>query len=169
MIVAFYEGNARDDRGRLLDEILQLDDDRLEYIHDFIQWLFPLPERSGANASAPRLDDAAIAAFRARPELRAALRRSLDRMLAFYGFEWSHGAIVKSSSYEERCTNWLRAENHNHLRLTRILHSLYLLGEAHAAQAFFDALAAVYEEERRSNRNRISERTFDFWTRAGGR
>ena len=48
-LVAFYRDGARDDEGRTLAEILAWDDDRLEEIHDFIQWLFPLPERSGAN------------------------------------------------------------------------------------------------------------------------
>lgn len=165
-IVAFYEGAAPDDRGRRLDEILQFDDDRLEDIHDFIQWLFPLPDRSGANPSAPTLDDAAIQAFRTRPELRAALRRSLDRMVAFYGLEWSGERIVKSPSFAQRSNNWLHAGNHNHLRLTRMLRSLYLLGEAHAAQALLDLLVEIYDEERRKGSNRISARTFNFWQSA---
>jgi hypothetical protein len=112
-IVAFYEGNAPDDCGRLHRDILQFDDDRLEDVHDFIQWIFPLLERSGASPSAPVLDRAAIEAFRSRPELRAALRRSFDRMLAFYGFGWSGDRIVKapafldalSEIYAEDCRN----------------------------------------------------------------
>lgn len=165
-IVAFYEGEAPDDRGRRLNEILQFDDDRLEDVHDFIQWLFPLPERSGANPSAPILDDAAVEAFRARPELRAALRRSLDRMLGFYGLEWSGERIVKSPSFAQRSGNWLHAGNHNHLRLTRMLRSLFLLGEAQAAKALFDFLAEIYDEEHQTGRNRISDRTFNFWQSA---
>jgi hypothetical protein len=164
-IVAFYESRASDDRGRLLDDILKFDDERMEYVHDFIQWLFPLPERSGANPSAPRLDDYAIDAFRTRPELRAALRRSLDRMLAFYGFAWSAERIVKGPSFAQR-SDWLRPGNHNHLRLTRILRSLNLLGEPQAALAFYDALSDIYHEERRTGRNRISDRTFSFWSGA---
>lgn len=164
-IVAFYEGSAPDDRGRMLSDILGFDDDRLESVHDFIQWLFPLRERSSANPLAPVLDDAAIAAFHARPELHAALRRSLDRMLAFYGFDWRGERIVKSDSFPGS-SGWLSAENHNHLRLSRILGSLRILGEPQAAQALFEALEATYREERLAGRNRISERTFNFWSRA---
>jgi hypothetical protein len=164
-LVAFYEGSAPDDRGRFRDEILQFDDERLEAVHNFIQWLFPLPERSGANPAAPILDAAAIDAFRARPELHAALRRSLDRMLAFYGFAWSGDCVVKSASFPGR-SDWLAPENHNYLRLTRILRSLSLLGEAGAAQALFTALSEIYNEERRTGRNRISDRVFHFWRRA---
>jgi hypothetical protein len=161
-IVAFYDGSAPDDRGRFRDEILQFDDGRLEAVHDFIQWLFPLPEPSGANPSAPILDAPAIDAFRTRPELRAALRRSLDRMLAFYGFAWSGERIVKSASFPER-HDWLSPGNHNHLRLTRILRSLNVLGEPRCAQALLNALSEIYHEERRTGRNRISDRTFHFW------
>lgn len=164
-IVAFYEGSAPDDRGRLRDEILNLSDDELEAIHDFIQWLFPLPERSGANPSAPILDDVAIEAFQTRLDVRAALRRALDRMLAFYGFRWSGNRIVKSVSFPERIRNWLHAGNHNHLRLTRMLRSLTVLGETDAARALFEALTEVYEEERRGLR-RITDTTFDYWRRA---
>jgi hypothetical protein len=166
-ILAFYEGRASDDRGRFRDEILRFDDRQLEEIHDFIQWLFPLPERSGANPSAPRLDDAAIAAFRARPELREALRRSLDRMLTFYGLEWSGERIVEGPFFPGQ-SNWLHPGNHNHLRLTRILRSLRLLGEAQAAQTLFDVLSDIYREERRTGRNRISRRSFQFWKSAAG-
>jgi hypothetical protein len=167
-IVAFYEGSAPDDRGRFLDAILDYDDDRIEAVHDFIQWLFPLPERSGANPCAPILDDAAIEAFHARPELRAALRRSLDRMLAFYGFERNGERVTKSASYARRSRKWLQIGNHNHLRLTRMLRSLYLLGEARAAQALFERLTEIYRDERQSPRSRISERTFEFWRAAIG-
>jgi len=168
-IVAFYEGSAPDDRGRFLRDVLRFDDERLEYVHDFIQWLFPLPERSGANPLAPILDAAAIDAFRERPELRAALRESLDRMLSFYGFAWSGNRIVRSASFSLRSSNWLNAGNHNHLRLTRMLRSLALLGERDAALAFFAVLSEIYgEEQRRTGQSRISERSFGFWKSAVG-
>ncbi|MFY9664784.1 MAG: opioid growth factor receptor-related protein [Candidatus Cybelea sp.] len=164
-IVAFYEGSAPDDRGRLREEILRFDDERLEDVHDFIQWLFPLPERSGANPAAPILDDSAIDAFHARPELRVALRQSFDRMLSFYGFAWSGDRIVKGASFSER-SGWLSPGNHNHLRLTRILRSLSVLGEAQAAQTLFEALSHIYNDEGCTRRNRITERTFNFWSSA---
>ena len=165
--MAFYEGSAPDDRGRFLSDIIAFDDERIESVHDFIQWLFPMPERSGANPSAPILDRAAIDEFRARPELRASLRRSLDRMLAFYGFAWSGGRIVKSASFPG-CSGWLGAGNHNHLRLTRILRSLCVLGESEAADALLERLSAVYDEDRQSGESRLSKRTLCFWKSATG-
>ena len=130
-LVAFYEGSGRDDRGRSLDDVLHFDDAALEETHDFIQWLFPLRDRSGANPAAPRLDDAAVAAFHARRELRQNVRRSYDRMLAFY-----KGGL-----------SWLTPGNHNHLRLTRMMISLRTLGlerEARALHEYVGALAASH-------------------------
>src|SRR5687767_14960180 len=61
-IVEFYSG-GRDSAGRTLDEILAWDDDRLEAIHDYIQWLFPTRQPSGVNPFAPLVTDATVRAF----------------------------------------------------------------------------------------------------------
>jgi hypothetical protein len=166
-LIAFYRDGARDDAGRTLASILAWDDYRLESVHDFIQWLFPLPEPSGANPSAPVLDDAAIAAFRASPSLRERLRASLDRMLRFYGFSWDPAAsappaLLLAPNFPDRSRNWLSLMNHNHLRLTRILRSTRLLGLAAESSALFAALDAIYREFP----DRITPRTFAYWVAA---
>jgi hypothetical protein len=125
-----------------------------------------VPERSGARPLAPILDHAAIETFRTRPDLRAALRTSLDRMLSFYGFAWNGERIVRNAGFPLSSSNWLHEGNHNHLRLTRMLRSLTLLGERDAALALFAALSDVYEEERRTGRRRISDRSFQLWGNA---
>jgi hypothetical protein len=76
-LVAFYRGDGRDHRGRLLSHILGFDFDELEFHHDYIQWLFPLTEPSGANASAPLLSKADIATFTSDESLRQTLLKSL--------------------------------------------------------------------------------------------
>lgn len=165
-LVSFYRGTGRDDEGRRLAEILQWPDERLEYTHDYIQWMFPLKERSQFNAAAPVLDEGAIAAFLEDAGLRAELFESLKRMLVFYGFEWNEGAVRRTGRYVERAREWVTPGNHNHLRITRILKCLTLLGLADEARAFFDCLAAVHEEERGKPRPGISEVTFRFWAEA---
>jgi len=82
-IIRFYEGEAPDDRGRSLRQIWRWPDEKFERVHDYIEWLFPLPEPSSFNPEAPILDEETIREFRTRPELRASLRSSFLRMLAF--------------------------------------------------------------------------------------
>ncbi|MBN9658959.1 MAG: hypothetical protein J0H49_12320 [Acidobacteria bacterium] len=165
-LVSFYRGTGRDDAGRRLKEIRQWPDERLEYTHDYIQWMFPLRERSQFNYGAPVLDEAAIAVFRDDAALRAELFESLKRMLLFYGLEWHEDAVRRTGRFAERALDWVTAGNHNHLRITRILKCLRLLGLAKEARAFFDCLAAVYEEERGKPRPGISAVTFQFWSEA---
>src|SRR5438045_7738196 len=86
-ITQFYSGAQPDDRGRYLNDIQKWTDDELERVHDFIQWMFPLRERSGVNYTAPVLDEATIREFKSRPELQDKLRSSFLRMVKFYGME----------------------------------------------------------------------------------
>ena len=171
-IVRFYDPNiqAKDRRGRTRSSILAWSDDELEYHHDYIQLLFPLPEGSPFNPSAPVIDEATFNAFRSRLELQTQLRVSLKRMLHFYGFQFAsetangNGAqelqVVNGSNYPEASRNWVRRFNHNHLRITRILRSLRVLGLETEAWEFFKALKRVYEG------GKIGQKSMMFWTRA---
>ena len=165
-ILDFYSGAAPDDRGRMLADIQTWPDGELEDVHSYIQWLFPLREPSPVNPSAPVLDRETIAEFRARPELVENLRRSFLRMLKFYGLEWSDGGVVRAADFGVRSRNWLWPGNHNHLRITRILKCLALLGLEAEARAFLACLSAIYGEEERKPRPSISEDTWRFWSTA---
>jgi Opioid growth factor receptor (OGFr) conserved region len=168
-LIAFYRDGARDDRDRTLSEILAWPDDRLEDIHDFIQWLFPLPERSGANPAAPTLDAATIQAFHDTPVMRERLHQAFERMLRFYGLAWvasaAGGIAERLPDFRERAQNWLWPMNHNHLRLTRILRSTLLLGLEPESKALFHALNAIYREYP----DRVAARTHAFWSDAAQR
>lgn len=86
-LIAFYAGTGGDHRGRRLNDILHWGANKLESSHDYIQTLFPLPEESGVNWSAPVINREVFEAFRSRLELREKLRESFKKMLWFYGFE----------------------------------------------------------------------------------
>jgi hypothetical protein len=62
-LVEFYFGRATDSEGRLLHEIWEWGDDDFEEVHDFVQWLFPLPEPSRFNPDAPLLTEEDVASF----------------------------------------------------------------------------------------------------------
>lgn len=86
-------------------------------------------------------------------------------MLTFYGFALEHdGTIVLGDNYHLAFKNWVKSFNHNHLRITRILRSLRVLGLEAEAEAFFEALKVVCECG-----GKISARSLLFWTRAAER
>ena len=166
-ILAFYQGRSPDSSGRMLEDIWLWDYQKLEYTHDYIQWLFPLKEKSRFNRNAPILNDEVIQAFRTDEQLRLRLRKSLEVMLHFYGMQCNKFdelgiEITKSDNYLERKLNWIEEGNHNYLRLTRILTSLRLLGLEDYAQALFKCLNKIYIEE---NKN-IGSKTYSYWESA---
>jgi hypothetical protein len=167
-IVDFYAGGTPDHRGRYSSEILKWSDDELERVHDYIQWLFPLPERSGFNANAPVLDRQTNQEFRSRPDLQRNMRASFLRMLAFYGLEVVESCpptVRRALSFADHA-DWLTASNHNHLRITRILKSMRTLGLETEATAFFNCLVDIYSEESAKDFPGISDETFHFWRSA---
>jgi hypothetical protein len=162
-LVKFYRGEGRDSEGRLLSEIWGWGNQELEDVHDFIQWLFPLPEPSRFNSDAPLVTKEDVAAFEADERLRANLLRSLERMLAFLGLAWAEdGEVVEGSNFAARARDVWSSPNHNWLRITRILHCLRLFGLNEQARALYRRLDALYQ----SRKYPIPAETFRYWTEA---
>lgn len=164
-LIQFYRGRGTDAEGRYLNEILKWNHYKLEVVHNYIQWLFPLRVASAFNADAPILDDEQIRIFRTDDGLKTRLAQVFTMMLEFYGFEL-HTAnegriqIVPSVEWPEHKRNWLTPGNHNLLRITRILTSLCLLGMEDHSRAFFAALEQVYAT---TDGKIIGSRSYEFW------
>ena len=121
-IIDFFEGRITHPSGRTFDQILALDDEALERAHDIVQWIFPLPEPSKANPRAPFLSPEDLAEFRANPALRLQVRRAAHTFAGFYALT----------------DDWKRSRDHNHLRITRIIRCLTLVGEHDYARRLYD-------------------------------
>lgn len=91
-------------------------------------------------------------------------------MLKFYGFEYttvSKGIVINfSEEWKARKKNWLSKGNHNHLRITRILASMRILGLFDYSKAFFKVLSKLYYSD--EGAESISKESFEFWKRASG-
>ena len=162
-LVDFYRGLETNTEGRFLNDILAWPDDDLEAVHDFIQWLFPLPEPSQYNPDAPLLTNEDIAGFKSDPVLQANLMRSFERILAFLGLSLSaNGRVVDGQNFTARVPDAWAIPNHNWLRITRILRSLMLLGMSAQAQALYERLEAIYT----SKKFPIAANSFRYWTGA---
>lgn len=143
-IVLFLAADGQDCAGRSFEDVLAFDDVEIERRHDFIQWLFPLPEPSRAVPGSPVLTAVDIAALRASQTAAGRLAAAATRMLDFYRAN----------------RRWRQSYDHNHLRITRIVTSLRLLAGDAAADAF---KAAILSEAGRAD---INTDTLEFWRRA---
>ncbi len=127
-LIAFYHHQAPDHRGRWLQEIWQATPLWLEQTHDYIQWLFPLPEPSPVNPRAPLLTVEARILFANDPVLQQELRRSLQLMLKFLGLEPHEGEISLRLGLTPEKLPWLSHSNHNQLRISRMIRCLVACG-----------------------------------------
>ncbi|APA09410.1 hypothetical protein SS1G_12209 [Sclerotinia sclerotiorum 1980 UF-70] len=172
-LVSFYQNKTPDTAGRYISQILKWNYKRLEDTHDYIQWLFPLPEESMVS-NAPLVDANVFKAFHSSPELQSLLKNSLVKMLDFYGFELVDDSnennklptIVRSSSFTVKSRNWLVRIDHNHLRISRILRSLRVLGLESEAAALYKAISDIICQEPSQI---VSAQSAEFWRRAAQR
>jgi len=123
-----------------------MDDIALESGHDWVQWMFPLPEPSKAQPSSPVMTEADITVFRTDPVVRANVDRALTRWMKFM----------------EGNTHWCRERDHNHLRITRIIRFLTLIGnEDDAEQVYHTACGMMIHKG-----DGLPETTKGFWSEA---
>ncbi|XP_008317533.1 opioid growth factor receptor isoform X2 [Cynoglossus semilaevis] len=105
---------------------------RLERVHSYIQWLFPLRE-PGVNYMASELTKKEIEAFKNNEDAKRRLVESYELMLGFYGIQLvdrKNGEVKRADNWKERFGN-LERNMHNNLRITRILKCLGELGFKH--------------------------------------
>lgn len=108
-------------------------------------------------------------AFLAQSELRASLRGALERMLTFYGLQFSSDAdgreiVTRGPDFGINSRNWVTRFDHNHLRMTRILRSLRVLGLGDEAAALHGFLSTDEEVT-----GTVSPRSQMYWRRAAER
>lgn len=167
--ITFYRDEGPDHAGSILAEILAWPDVRLETVHDYIQWLFPLVVPSQFNPHAPILTAHDVAVFRQDGPCRVNFQRAFTRQLAFYGLECDATDpqdvyVDPALIFEVRSRVWLTPGNHNYLRITRILRSSQLLGCSAYARGLFDCLRRLH----RDAGGRIGMETYTHWRKAMG-
>lgn len=144
-LARFYMGHGTDGKGRTLEVVLAFSDEDMEEVHDYIQWLFPLPEPSKAQPRTPVMTEADLELFRTDEAIRANVLRSFNRWVDFM----------------EGTTHWLRPRDHNHLRITRIIRFLTLIGMGEEAELIYhDACGMMLEV------GILSDQTRWFWSEA---
>ena len=145
-VLMFLEGEGPDARGRSVFDVISMNDVALERTHDFIQWLFPLPEPSSAVPDSPVLTPDDIQAIRISDLAPMAMGAATDRMAAFY----------------QSTHDWLMPNDHNHRRITRIIRSLRLLVGDAEAEAFHAFIVARVE----ATQAPVSARSLGYWATA---
>lgn len=146
ILTLFLKGTGPDSYGRYHSDILKFSDEELENVHDYIQWLFPLREKSMAVPGSPFLEnEEIIEILRNDEDVQENIVNALIRMERFYA----------DNDF------WLRQGDHNHLRITRILKSISLLSSKENANDFYDFIMRRVETAMP-----VTKESLEFWKRS---
>ena len=116
------------------------DYDRLEKTHDYVQWIFPCSQASEFNAKAQALTKTEAAVMAADATIQGRLLRSFKLMLDFLGLELQEQtAMIVPGGWANGLRN-IKQNNHNLLRITRILQCLRETGMLKWQVPFITAL-----------------------------
>lgn len=142
-VLAFLEQTSGDHQKRMITDIWTWKDEEWEEGHDFIQWLFPLNEKSMSVPNAPVIREPEISWIRDSQKAQDSLKRSTDRYKEF----------LSNEKY------WKLSHNHNHLRITRVIKSLRMLCGDEKANEFKYWVAGQLGDKI----DRIDVKTKQFW------
>lgn len=160
-LIGFYTSQLTDHKGRYIEDIWTLSPFWLEHTHDYIQWLFPIPEAGRFNEFAPLLGETERGAFASSETLRTNQRHSLDVMLTFFGLIRCEDVIKPLAELNLHNHIWLKRDGHNHLRISRIIRSLHLCHQPVLAAAFQQAVI-----ELGTTHGVVSEHSKEYWRAA---
>jgi len=120
-----------------------MSDDQIENIHNFIQWVFPLNERSNAVPKSPILTNEEIISIKKSETAQKNIKKSAEWFLEF----------LSRNSY------WICQNNHNHLRITRAIKSLRLIHSNEEAEKFKNSIMNLIQ----GNENKINPTSLKYW------
>ena len=145
-LITFLKDQEPDFNVRFLSDIWNFRDIDIERNHDFIQILFPLEIRSNNTSHHYYIDS---------PELLSDLIND----------DLVRENIIKSSKwflkFLSRNEHWRKSQDHNHLRITRIIKCLRLIISDEEADNFYNDVLELL-----GNNNLINKRTLEFWSEA---
>lgn len=141
-VYGFLAGDAPDYKGRHFDGILERSNDWLEKCHDYIQLIFPIDRCSSYNLFAPVITISEAEELGKDPVIQENMRKAVKRMMDFYTE-----------------TGWITRNNHNCLRISRILRSLRLFHLDAEADDFYDFITKIADE----HSGVINAKTRKYW------
>lgn len=167
-ILKFYRGGKKNYYNKTLEEIWSYDDEELETRHDFIQFIFPLKEKSKFAELAPAITNREIEIIRNDPILLNNVLTSFDMMIDFFGLMYEpriDRIIPNPRRFQQRALDpiygWL-INTHNFLRITRIIKSLGIFDLKYQGRLFFIAMCDIYKKYSEY----IGKETWKFWKEA---
>lgn len=141
-IVNFYRGDTPNNEGLYFQEFIdRYGHEQMEVDHAWIQWVLPTKQLSNFN-DAPLITNEELVLFQNDPELVAKFSEVINKVLDYFGMALFEGNVVwkieENAAVDTRW--WLKAFNHNMLRMDRFIVSLRYFGKDETARQIFELL-----------------------------
>lgn len=170
-ITDFYLDDGTTVEGLTWEDIMNFEKDDLEECHVHIQWLFPLKEASSMQPTAPILTDEDIDTLKDNPVFIGKYKKGLIKMMDFYGFqpviadEFFINQFYDWDDRDDENKQWITPNNHNFLRITRIINSLRLFKQYKLCYEVFRCFSNLYWDYP-EYKEIIGEISYQFWKEA---
>ncbi|KAL7276689.1 hypothetical protein RUND412_000306 [Rhizina undulata] len=159
----FYHDTIAGPSGLHFTKLCGLDDEELDDLDSYIEWLFPLPCPSAYAPGAPSLTKDTAVAFRKQSELRFRMRTAFIRMLELYGFRRTkENGKVKIVPRRHAKYEWASVHDKHHRLIFRILYSLRFFGMSEEAWAFHAALNSYCDKHEEDGPSEFSRNSWDI-------
>lgn len=150
-VIAFFGGQGEDAEGRSLLQILEWGDELMECCHNYVQWLFPTDEPSRFNSDAPLIDESVGLAASRDPVVKENFLKGFARFMKFLGLsivtQSGELQLAKAANFEKRkLMCWEGPQNHNWMRVSRVLRCLQIMGFEEELLALHDCLEMIVDE-----------------------
>lgn len=123
----------------------------LEGCHGYIQWIFPTDQVSKFNPDAPIIDKEFMKHWLNSDNFA-------NRVNLHVAFEYYYEHLASTVH------KWLNPQDHNFLRITRIIRCMNLLELRENAKKLYEWMCELYSDPKYASI--IGETTFKFWTDA---
>lgn len=157
-LIGFFENRIAlnspiDGRLMLVDDVLKFDLDQIEECHNFIQWLFPLTEKSAFNPEAPVIHAEDYDILIEMDSVTDKVYEGFGMMMEFFNVDME-SFKVGTYTLDRFIPNYilgseqdlLKDKSHHDLRLTRIITSMASFGFTEEAYMLLNFLETFYPE-----------------------
>lgn len=157
-LILYLKNQGTDNHDRYLSDIWQFDNFQLEYTHNYMQWMFPSDIPSQNMRHSPVLTPAEREVCMADETIQQNFLKSLNIILDFLGIVQQGEYFALNENSADKYQVWLTKYNHNHLRLSRLMRSLALLGQRKSAENLQTFVIRVARDS-----GKVSDETISKW------